>query len=60
MTNHVLDTAWRHAQEILEQNLVRYSAQAASYSATRPAEVDFAQIRLAKDNLEKALEHEPR
>lgn len=58
MTNP--DVAWRLYQEILEQNLVRYSAQAASYSATRPAEVDFAQIRLAKDNLEKALAHEPR
>ena len=58
--NPHLDNAWRHAQEILEQNLVRYSAQAAAYSATRPAEVDFAQIRLAKNNLEEALAHEPR
>ena len=56
MTNP--DVAWRLYQEILEQNLVRYSAQAASYSASRPAEVDFAQIRIAKEQLEKALEHE--
>ena len=47
MTNP--NVAWRLYQEILEQNLVRYSAQAATYSAARPAEVDFAQIRLAKE-----------